>query len=83
MVVLLGVLPENTNRDEAYLLQILLVAALKCITIRWLNLDPPSYNVWIQKVLELYEMEKITHALRLQKPKFIKRWTPVMPLLLQ
>ena len=37
-VALLGVIPEGIEgRAKRYLLQILLTAALKCITIKWLN----------------------------------------------
>lgn len=84
MVVLLGIIPEGvTGRNNVYLLQILLAAAIKCITFRWLKIEPPSYNDWILKVYEIYEMEKITYAVRLQKEKFLKRWMPVLPLILQ
>lgn len=83
-VALLGVIPEGIEgRAKRYLLQILLTAALKCITIKWLNLDPPTYSMWIQKVWEIYQMEQITYSLRLQKDAFIKRWSPVMPILMQ
>lgn len=66
-----------------YLLQINLGAAIKCIKIGCLKPEPLSYNIWIQKVWELYEMEQITYAIRLQKPKFIKRWSPAMTLIMQ
>lgn len=55
----------------------------KCNTCRWQNSEPPSYNAWIQKVWELYQMKQITYPLRLQKTIFLKRWSPVMPLILQ
>ena len=83
-VVLLGSIPEGfEGRAKIYLLQILLGAAIKCITIRWLKPEPPTYNIWLKKVWELYEMEQITYAIRLQRPIFIKRWSPVMSLLMQ
>uniref|UniRef100_A0A3Q0SW66 Uncharacterized protein n=1 Tax=Amphilophus citrinellus TaxID=61819 RepID=A0A3Q0SW66_AMPCI len=61
----------------------LLTAALKCITIRWLKPEPPTCNIWIQKVWDIYSMEEITYFLRLQKPVFNIRWSPAMPLLIQ
>lgn len=83
-VALLGMTPEGLEgRAKKYLLNILLTAALKSITIRWLKPDPPTYNIWIQKVWDLYHMEQITYTLRLQRSLFVVRWTPVMPLLLQ
>lgn len=61
-VALLGVTPKGLDgRSKKYLLNILLTAALKCITIRWLKPTPPSYNIWIQKVWDLYQMEYITY----------------------
>lgn len=84
IITLLGAIPEGIEgRDVKYLLNILLTAALKCITIRWLKPDPPTYNVWIQKIWDIYQMEQITYSLRLQKPIFIKRWKPVIALLIQ
>uniref|UniRef100_A0A667YTZ3 Secreted protein n=1 Tax=Myripristis murdjan TaxID=586833 RepID=A0A667YTZ3_9TELE len=66
------------RRDVKYLLRILLTAVLKCITVRWLKPDPPSYNGWIQKIWDIYQMEQITYSLRLQKSVFIKRWKPLL-----
>lgn len=84
IITLLGAIPEGLEgRDVKYLLNILLTAALKCITIRWLKPDPPTYNVWIQKIWDIYQMEQITYSLRLQKPIFIKRWKPVIALITQ
>lgn len=78
-VVLLGSIPEGfEGRAKIYLLQILLGAVS-----RWLKLEPPTYNMWLIKVWELYEMEQITYAITLQRPTFIKRWSPVMSLLTQ
>ena len=77
-------MPEGLDgRAKKYLLNILLTAALKCITIKWLKPDPPTYNIWIQKVWDIYQMEQITYSLRLQKSIFTKRWGPVSALLIQ
>lgn len=47
-VVLLGSIPEGfEGRAKIYLLQILLGAAIKCLTIRWLKLERPKYNIWL------------------------------------
>ena len=82
MVMMLGVVPEGIeSRAEKYLFHILLTAALKCITIRWMKPNPPTYNMWKEKIGEIYQMERITYSLRLQSDIFIKRWTPATPLL--
>ena len=84
MVMLLGVVPEGIEgRAKTYLLHILLTAAIKCITIKWLKPDPPTYNMWVDKVWEIHQMEQITYALRLRSDLFIARWNPVMPILIQ
>ena len=60
-VAMLGVIPDNLEgRSKKYLLGILLTVALKCITSKWMNPDPPTYNLWIQKVWDVYQMEQIT-----------------------
>uniref|UniRef100_A0AAR2K0V3 Reverse transcriptase domain-containing protein n=1 Tax=Pygocentrus nattereri TaxID=42514 RepID=A0AAR2K0V3_PYGNA len=74
-VALLGIFPAGIQgRAKSYLLNIFFVAALKCITIKWMQLEPPTYNAWVQKVGELYQMEKITYLLRLQRHVFSLRW---------
>lgn len=83
-VALLGVVPEGIEgRANKYIFQILLSAALKCITIKWLKPDPPTYNMWVGKIWEIYQMEQITYSLRLQKDTFTKRWSPLMAILIQ
>lgn len=83
-VAVLGVIPNGLDgRAKKYLLNILVTAALKCITIRWMKPDPPTYNIWIQKVWDIYQMEQITFALRLQKSMFNERWRPALFLLIQ
>ena len=65
-MVMLGLIPNDIiGRGKKYLLQILLIAALKCITVKWLKAEPPTYNMWIGKVWEIYHMEQITYSLRL------------------
>uniref|UniRef100_A0A3P8SZA0 Reverse transcriptase domain-containing protein n=1 Tax=Amphiprion percula TaxID=161767 RepID=A0A3P8SZA0_AMPPE len=82
-VALLGLTPVGIDgRAKKYLLQILITAALKCITIKWLKPDPPTYSSWTEKVLEIYHMERMTYTLRLQKEKFMKRWNPAITILL-
>lgn len=84
LVAILGVIPDGLDRkDDRYLLRILLTAALKCITIRWLKPGPPTYNTWIQKVWDIHLMEEITYTLRLQKTVVNIRWSPVIRLLFQ
>lgn len=55
-VAILGVIPVGIEgRDKRHLLQILLTAALKCITIKWLKSDPPTYTMWTEKIWEIYQ----------------------------
>lgn len=81
-VALLGLTPMGIDgRAKKYLLQILITAALKCITTKWLKPDPPTYSMWTDKVMEIYHMEHITYTLRLQKEKFMKRWSSAVSVL--
>ena len=83
-MALLGAIPEGIDgRAKKYLLQILFTAAIKCITIMWLKPEPPTYNLWIEKVWEIYHIEQITYSLRLQKDTFVKRWSPAMIVLVR
>lgn len=78
-VAVLGIIPVGLQgRAELYLLNVPFTSALKCITIKWMQLEPPFYNPWVQKVRE---MEKITHLLRLQSVTFGLRWGIVRELL--
>uniref|UniRef100_A0A672YVJ1 Uncharacterized protein n=1 Tax=Sphaeramia orbicularis TaxID=375764 RepID=A0A672YVJ1_9TELE len=78
-VAVLGVIPESLDgKADKYLLNILFTAALKSITISWMKAEPPSYNTWIQKVWDIYQMEQITYWLRLQKTIFTKRREPIL-----
>lgn len=54
-------------------MQILLTAAIKCITINRLKPEPPTFHLWTQKILEMYEMEQIIYLLRQQKDTFDQR----------
>lgn len=68
LYALLGVAPQGfERRDDMYLLQILLVAAVKELTVNWLKPTVPTFQSWKDRVWELYRMEKITHNLRTRK----------------
>lgn len=84
IIMLLGGLPEGfEGRAKIYLLHVLLTAAIKCITIKWLKPEPPTFSMWVEKVWDIHQMEQITYALRLQPDIFNKRWSPIMPLLMR
>ena len=61
-----------------YLLQILLVAAKKKITIKWLKKESPNQAEWLTILRNIYTMEKMTYSLRLQRDLFIERWATLM-----
>uniref|UniRef100_A0A8C8E244 Reverse transcriptase domain-containing protein n=1 Tax=Oryzias sinensis TaxID=183150 RepID=A0A8C8E244_9TELE len=82
MVALLGIIPAQIRgRAESYLLNVLFTAALKCITIRWMKTEPPTLDIWIQKVREIFQMERITFLLRHQMQNFNARWGPAKSLI--
>ena len=57
------------------LLAILLAASKKCFTRKWLKVDPPTIDEWIEIVYEIYVMEKISFSLKVEKDIFYKTWT--------
>ena len=61
-----------------YLLQILLVAAKKKITIKWLKKESPNQAEWLTILRNIYTMGKMTYSLRLQRDLFIERWAQLM-----
>ena len=75
---ILGTVPTGLEgRKNTYLLQILLIAAKKMITINWLNPHPPTYEQWRDKVREIRDMERITYWVRLQDEVINRRWAPL------
>ena len=84
MVALLSLLlPRGMEgRAKKYLLHILLATAIKCITVRWTKPDPPTHNMWTEKIKEIYQMEQITYSLRHSKIIFTKRWSPAVGILI-
>lgn len=61
--------------DDTYLYRILITAAKKAITRRWLLPDPPSTEHWTDIVNDIYQMEKMTFSLRLQMNTFLRLWS--------
>ncbi len=83
----LGVLPsENVSSNDKYLFQILSAAARKAMTRKWLKLGKPTVEEWFEVIYNIFTMERITFAIRLQRVLFLKRWerwikyvTPLRP----
>jgi len=67
--------PIQTIRSEEYLFGILISACRKVFTRHWLLPEAPTIKEWIDIVNDIYNMEHITFALRLQKEIFIKYWS--------
>ncbi|XP_062396829.1 LINE-1 retrotransposable element ORF2 protein isoform X1 [Sardina pilchardus] len=57
-----------------YLMRVLLVAAKKALTRKWLQKAPPTVDDWIDVVYDIYNMERITFTLRNQYDKFYENW---------
>ena len=51
---------ETWNIKDKKLLAILLAASKKSITRKWLKVDPPTIDDWIDIVYGIYVKEKIT-----------------------
>ena len=69
----------DISTPDKYLLKILLVAAKKAITKKWLDSNPPTRGEWIAIVQDIYEMERLTFSVRLCTEKFYKYWLKWIP----
>ncbi len=65
---------ENGSANDKYLFQILSAAGRKAITRKWLKPETPTTDEWIDIICEIFMMERITFAVRLQQDEFLKRW---------
>lgn len=61
-----ALLLENVTSKDKYLLQILTTAWRKTITKKWLKPERPTVDEWIGIVYDIFKMERITFAIRLQ-----------------
>lgn len=66
---------ETWSIKDKKLLAILLAASKKSITRKWLKVEPPTIDEWIDIVHDIYVMEKISFSLRAEKEKFYRIWT--------
>lgn len=77
----MGMTAKGLGRDAKYLLNILLTAALKCVTIKWLGPDtshPPHIIYGVRKYAAFIRWNNFIYSLRLQKAILSKHWKLVM-----
>ena len=66
-ILYLGNLTQDTiQKEDEYLVKVLLSASKKTITRMWYKVDSRTEEQWMCTVEEILVMEKITHKLRLQ-----------------
>ncbi len=58
---------------DKYLMKILLIGEKKAVTRKWLQPNALTLEDWQETVHEIYIMERLTFALKLQSETF-KRW---------
>lgn len=61
-------------KQDRFLLKAMVVARNKCITLHWLQPEPPTLAMWMHKLEQIREMESFTPIIRLQLPKHDKQW---------
>lgn len=73
-VMYLGNIKEQIQKEDLYLVKIILAATKKAITKKWLHPDPLTQQDWIRIVEGISEMEKITFNIRLLGCKYDRQW---------
>lgn len=73
-VIYLGNIPDGLDKQERYLLQILLASSKKAITRKWLSTECPTILDWIEIVQEIHNMETLTFSLRHDTEKGNRYW---------
>lgn len=72
-VVRLGNFPIELSKQNKYSLQILLAGSKKAFTSRWLS-DEPNHHFWIERIEEIYTMERLTFSRRRAREKCERYW---------
>ena len=62
------------NQEIKYIFRIMVVVAKKAITRKWLKKDPPKIEDWVDVMLDIYRMEKLTFSARLKSETFKNYW---------
>ena len=62
------------RRDDYKIMRIMILASKKAITRRWRTDLVPKVDEWLDVMLSIYNMEKITAAVRLEKDNFNNVW---------
>lgn len=53
----------------------LLNAARSCILLRWKKIQPPTVGMWLRKVEELNQLEKMVWTERQKREKYKETWS--------
>ena len=72
--ILLGTRPKSLQSQNLYLFCILRITALKQITRGWKSQEPPRVDRWLEKMEDMYLMEKVTYKINGKDKLFEKRW---------
>ena len=70
----LGNIEGTVQRQDRYLIKILLIASKKAITRSWYKVDPPRKEQWFEVIQDIYIMERMTYQLKLRGHTHDKNW---------
>lgn len=63
----LGHIKDIVKIEDTHLIKVLLAASKKAITRQWLNEKSPKQEQWLEIVRDIFNMEKLTHSLRVKE----------------
>lgn len=74
VVMYLGKIDEAVQKEDRYLVKILLIASKKAITRNWYKVETPNREQWFEIIQGIHSMEKLTCQLKLKGHIFDKNW---------
>ncbi len=70
----LGNIEEAVQKEDRYLITILLIVSKKAVNKNWYKTEPPKKEHWFEIIKDILSMERLTSQLKLKGHVFDKNW---------